>query len=175
MLFGNHGLIDPNSQAFDAHTEALILEGALMDLGTEELQAMLEDTSDIAAAIEEDVVLERTIVRLDKKAKLNKARKMAVFAVAKEKNDPKFKKLLTVWKWERYLEAFLEKKYGNEAMRRAKKTVANKSNSKSNLVQTASKKVAKATELPVGGRYAKHNSVQPKVKLNGALKPGNDR
>ena len=173
MLFGNQGQIDPNEQSFDAHTEALILEGALMDLGTEELQAMLEDTTDVATAIAEDVVLERTIVRLDKQARLNKARKMAIFAVAKEKNDPKFKKLLTVWKWERYLETFLDKKYGNEAMRRAKKTVANKAGSKSKLVQTASKKVAATTSMPVGGKYAKHNSVQPKVKLSGAIKPGN--
>lgn len=173
MLFGNNGQIDPNEQGFDAQTEALILEGALMDLGNEELQAMLEDTTDVAIAISEDVVMERTIVRLDKQAKLNKARKMAIFAVAKEKNDPKFKKLLTVWKWERFLEAYLDKKYGNEAMRRAKKTVANKANSQSKLVQTASKKASRTLATPAGGKYAKHNSIEPKTKLNGAMKPGN--
>lgn len=173
MLFGSNGQVDPNEQQFDAQTEALILEGALMDLGSDEIQAMLEDTTDIAAAISENVVLERTIVRLDKQARLNKARKMAVFAVAKEKNDPKFKKLVTVWKWERFLETFLDKKYGNEAMRRAKKSMAAQAGSKSKLVQTASKKAAQTLATPIGGKYAKHNSVEPKVKLNGSMKPGN--
>lgn len=173
MLFGTSGQINPNNdQSFDAQTEALILEGAIMDLGSDEIQAMLEDTTDVAAAISENVVLERTIVRLDKKAKQNKARKMAVFAVAKERNDPKFKKLLTVWKWERYLETYLDKKYGNEATRRAKKSLQNASKSNSKLVQTATKKASAALDLP-GGKYAKHNSTEPKVKLNGAMKPGN--
>lgn len=165
MLFGTTGQIDPN-QNFDAQTEALILEGALMDLGQEELQAMLEDTSDLAVAVDEDIVLEKTIVRLDKQAKLSKARKMAIFAVAKERNDPKFKKLLTVWKWERFLEAYLEKKYGNEATRRAKKAMSNKTKSQSKMVQTASAKAAQVLSM----QQAKHNTTQPKVKTNKTIK-----
>ena len=173
MLFGNQGMVNPNEENFDAQTEALILEAALLDMPSEELEALLEDTTDVAAAISDNVVLERTIVRLDKAAKLSKARKMAVFAVAKERNDPKFKKLMTVWKWERFLETFLDKKYGNEAMRRAKKTVANSKKSKSKLVTTASKTVDRSLSLQPGGKYAKHNSTEPKTKLNFAMKPGN--
>lgn len=173
MLFGNHGQIQPVEEGFDATMEALLLEAGLMDLPQEELEALLEDTSDVANAISENVVLERTIVRLDKQAKLSKARKMAIFAIASERNDPKFKKLLTVWKWERFLEAFLDKKYGNEAMRRAKKSMAKAAKSNSKLVTTASKKVSSGLNLQPGGKYAKHNSVEPKQKLNGAMKPGN--
>ena len=173
MLFNNQGLANPNEENFDAHTEALILEAALLDMPTSEVEALLEDTTDVATAISENVVLERTIVRLDKAAKLSKARKMAVFAVAKERNDPKFKKLMTVWKWERFLETFLDKKYGNEAMRRAKKSVSNAAKSKSKLVTTASKTVDRSLNLQPGGKYAKHNSTQPKVKLNLAAQPGN--
>lgn len=173
MLFDNRGLTNPNEENFDARTEALILEAALLDMPAAEVEALLEDTTDVAAAISENVVLERTIVRLDKTAKLSKARKMAVFAVAKERNDPKFKKLMTVWKWERFLEAFLDKKYGNEAMRRAKKSISNSSKSKSKLVATASKTADRSLNLQPGGKYAKHNSTEPKTKLNMAVKPGN--
>lgn len=173
MLFTNQGPTNPNDENFDARTEALILEAALLDMPTLEVEALLEDTTDIATAISENVVLERTIVRLDKTAKLSKARKMAVFAVAKERNDPKFKKLMTVWKWERFLEAFLDKKYGNEAMRRAKKSVSNSAKSKSKLVATASKTADRSLNLRPGGKYAKHNSTEPKAKLNMAMNPGN--
>lgn len=172
MIFGSKGIVDPNV-AFDAESEALILEGALMDMGTDELQALLEDTRDVAIAISENIVLEKTIVRLDKTAKLNKARKMAIFAIAKEKNDPKFKKLVTVWKWERFLETFLDKKYGNEALRRAKKTISNNSNSASKLVTTATKKVERTMSTALGGKYSKNNSNAPKAKMNGAIPPGN--
>lgn len=174
MLFNCNGQVNPNlEQNFDAQTEALILEAALLDMPTAEVEALLEDTTDVATAISENVVLERTIVRLDKQAKLSKARKMAIFSIAKEKNDPKFKKLMTIWKWERFLETFLDKKYGNEAMRRAKKSMSNASKSNSKLVKTASNAANRSLSLTPGGKYAKHNSQEPKTKLNLAMKPGN--
>lgn len=174
MLFNDQGPIRGFENNFDAETDALLLECALMDIPQEELEPLLEDTSDLAAAISENVVLEKTIVRLDKQAKLSKARKMAIFAIAKEKKDPKFKKLITIWKWERYIETYLDKRYGDEAMRRARKTVSNASKSKSKMVSKAGKSLNKSlASLQPGGKYAKHNSQQPKTKLNLALKPGN--
>lgn len=125
-------------------TEAMsfIVESAMLDsLSRDEISDFVADADETTSAVREGVLLEKTIVRLDKHAKLSRAYKAALFTIAREKNDPKFKKLLTVWKMERALEAYLEKKYGTAAMQRAKKMVANSSKSKSSVVQ----KVAKST------------------------------
>ena len=105
--------------------EQLITEAVLCDtLSNEELQELTE-TADVCDELKSlGVVTEKTIVRLDKKAKLSRAFKTAVFTIAREKKDPKFKKLLTVWKMERTLEAYLMKKYQAEGMKRAKLAVA---------------------------------------------------
>lgn len=124
MLFdrtGNH-VTDDN-----VSTEAtgLIMEAFVKEAFTpDELSMFQENQTEIDDAVSNGILMERSIVRLDKNAKISKAKKMAIFTIAKEKNDPKFKKLLTVWKMERFLESELEKKYGNEASRRAKKVVA---------------------------------------------------
>ncbi|MNT62767.1 hypothetical protein D3C72_2005220 [compost metagenome] len=87
--------------------------------------------------------MEKSIVRLDKKARLNHAQRMAVFQIAGEKNDPLFKKLLTVWRMERNLEDKLNRKYNSEALRRARNTVRKASNSKSGIVKKAAANVQK--------------------------------
>jgi len=146
MLFNRNGASVDNEVVSD-EAIAYITEAMIADLDSESISMFLENTSEVDAAMGENIVLERTIVRLDKAAKLSKARKMAIFTVAKEKKDKDFEKLLTVWKMERYLEAKLAKKYGNEAMRRAKKTVAAAAKSKSNIVKKAAAK-AKAAFNP---------------------------
>jgi hypothetical protein len=157
MLFDNKGFVDTASDDMTPDASSYIMEAVMMDtLSSDELSAFLESSSEIGAAVSDNVLLERTIVRLDKHAKLSKARKMAVFTVAKEKNDPKFKKLLKVWKMERYLEAELDKKYGNEAMRRAKKTIANAGKSKSNTM----KKVASKAKAMFNAPTAKPKKVE---------------
>lgn len=65
---------------------------------------------------------------------------MAIFTIAQEKNDPKFKKLKFLWRTERKLENELGKKYGTEAKRRAKKAVQNAGKSNSNIVKKAANK-----------------------------------
>lgn len=124
-------------------SERLIMTAAILEsTSEEELQAFLE-SSDAHTAVQEDVLLEKTIVKLDKKAQISQARKMSIFTIAKEKNDPGFKKLLTIWRIERKIEAQLDRKYGNEATRRAKATVNKRRNSKSNLIQKTVKKQQK--------------------------------
>lgn len=142
MLFNNKGYSDNGaSEDMSMDASSYIMEAVMMDtLSNDELSTFLESNTEINSAISDNVLLEKTIVRLDKHAKLSKARKMATFTIAKEKNDPRFKKLLKVWKMERYLEAELDKKYGNEAMKRAKKTVANAQKSKSNTIKKAADK-----------------------------------
>lgn len=140
MLFNRNGSFETPEEEISTESVNYIMEAFVTENFTEdELSMFLENQTEVDDALRNNILMEKTIVRLDKKAKLSKATKMAVFEIAKEKNDPKFKKLLTVWKMERFLENHLEKKYGNEAARRAKKAVAN-SAKKSN--GTLIKKVA---------------------------------
>lgn len=122
--------MEPTTESEDLIMTASILESA----STEEIQSFLE-SAEASEAVRENILLEKTIVRLDKKAQISQARKMSIFTIAKEKNDPAFKKLLTIWRIERSLESKLEKKYGNEATRRAKKTVQKRKNSRSPLIK----------------------------------------
>lgn len=140
MIFDKNGLVidelDNETQA-----AALIVECAILDTySNEELESIVENTYDIGKAVNEEYLEERTIVRLDKVAKRNKAEKMAVFQIAKQKKDRDFKKLLTIWKLERFLEAKLEKRYAAQAKTLAKKTLKNAAQSKSKVVSKAVKK-----------------------------------
>jgi hypothetical protein len=140
MLFNFNGESDKEleltTESAQLINEMILIEG----LTDEELEEFLGNSEDVNTAIGENLLTERTIVRLDKKAKLSKAIKSAEFAIAKEKSDRDFKKLVTIWKMERFLEAKIHKKYYNEAVRRAKKQQQEAAKSRSNIVQKASAK-----------------------------------
>lgn len=124
----------------------LIFEGALHDiLSAEEMAAITESASESGYLTQNEIVMEKTIVRMDKKARLQKALKTATFTIAREKKDPKFKKLLTIWRIERSLEAYLLKKYHNEALRRAKASI-NRAGKISGATGNKSKKVTSAID-----------------------------
>lgn len=143
MLFGKNGFVS-NDMDNNANDDALIMEAAIMDVMTnEDIEVALENTLDVDMAVNQEIVQERTIVRLDKKAKKSKAEKMAIFTIAREKKDPDFKKLLTVWKLERFLEAKLEKKYASKAKMKAKEALRNATKSKSKMVKTVANKASK--------------------------------
>lgn len=127
-----------------AESQSTIIGSMILECCTpDEVQAFVENYAETQAALKEEVLTERTIVKFDKKAKLSRAYKAAIFQIAKEKKDPKFKKLITIWKMERFLENFLEKKYGNEAKRRAKKSIAN---AKKSNVKVANQAAARLTK-----------------------------
>lgn len=140
MLFNKDGQFD--NEVISTESMNYIMEAAMREgLTDDELSAFLESQSEVSSAINDNILMEKTIIRLDKKAKLSKAHKMAIFTIAKEKNDPKYKKLVTVWKMERFLEAYLTKKYGNQALRRAKESMKKSANSSSAMVQKAANNV----------------------------------
>lgn len=145
MIFNQFGsVVKESDTAMTPEDQSMIMEAIMMEnMSIDEMEAFLESSYDINSAINDDVLTERTIVRLDKNARISQAQKMAVFTIAKEKNDPKFKKLLTVWRMERFLESELFKKYGNEGLRRAKKTVNNASKAKSNIIKKAASQAKK--------------------------------
>jgi len=152
MIFDDNGLI---INEFDNETEvnALLVECAILDtFSNEEIESLTENTYDLGKAINEDILVERSIVRLDKEAKKNKAYKMAIFQVAKEKGDRDFKKLLTLWKLERFIEAKLEKRYSAQAKQLAKQAMKKSKNTKSKAVGKA---VNKANLLIGDGKVRK--------------------
>ena len=144
MLFSEHKVSDVTGVSEEA--TQLVSEAALADtLTNEELKELTESAEVCKDMVDNGIVMERSIVRLDKKAKISRAYKTAVFTIAREKKDPKFKKLLTVWKMERTLEAYLMKKYHAEAMKRAKLAVAKLgSGNKDTKNKVVGKAVAKA-------------------------------
>ena len=152
MIFDDNGLI---INEYDNETEvnSLIIECAILDtFSNEEIESLTENTYDLGKAINEDILVERSIVRLDKEAKKNKAYKMAIFQIAKEKGDRDFKKLLTLWKLERFLEAKLEKRYSAQAKQLAKQAMKKSKNTKSKAVGKA---VNKANLLIGDGKIRK--------------------
>ena len=156
MLFGTTGTTISKEETMQDVSLEAIMENAIREaLSEEELSEFLSDQSAVTEAIDAEILTERTIVKLDKNAKFQKAYKAAIFSIAQEKNDPKFKKLLTVWKMERYLEAYLEKKYSTAAKKRARETMRKASKVKSNPIKKVAKKVS--------GTFNKEVPKEPKM------------
>ena len=152
MIFDDNGLII-NEFSNETEVNALLVECAILDtFSSEEIESLTENTYDLGKAINEDILVERSIVRLDKEAKKNKAYKMAIFQVAKEKGDRDFKKLLTLWKLERFIEKKLEKRYFAQAKQLAKQAMKKSKNTKSKAVGKA---VEKANLLIGDGKVKK--------------------
>lgn len=139
MIFDKQGNVDFNQNIVD---DSLIMEGAILDtFSTDEIEQLVENHYDLTVGVNEEYLEEATIVRLDKKAKRSRAKAVAVFTIAREKKDKDMKKLMTLWKLEKFLETKLFKRYGAQADARVKKTAHNATKSKSKAVATAAKKV----------------------------------
>ena len=137
MIFDKEGL-EIYDYDNDSEVSSMIIECAILDtFSTEEIESLTENTYDLGKAVNEDILVERSIVRLDKEAKKNRAQKMAIFQIAKEKGDRDFKKLLTLWKLERFIEKKLEKRYAAQAKQLAKETLKKSKMSKSKAVGKA--------------------------------------
>lgn len=142
MLFSENGTMDSfDNENLSVEDTALLIESALLDtLSSDELKAFLENKQDVEDALDDQVLLEKSLVRLDKQARLNRATKQAVYQIAAEKNDPKFKKLLNVWRLERHFKKYLFEKYGSMAEARAKKAIMAAKKSKSATVKKVAEK-----------------------------------
>lgn len=109
-----------------------------------EIQAMAESYDEMAAMSENmGVAMEKVIVKMDKKSRLTHLQKAAVFKLANAANDSQYRKLLTLWKQERQIEARLNKKYATKAAKIAKAKIKN-------YTATGLKKVAGDPKKEVG-------------------------
>lgn len=157
MFYNDKGLLAQSENFGDEHISLesmqMINESLINSFLTEDEQyALLESHRETNELVEAEVVTEKTLVRLDKNARINQVQKMSVFTIAKEKNDPLFKKLLTVWRIEKNLENKLFKKYGTEGLRRAKKTVQQNYRQKGQAFVKINDRSAKAISRAVSGK-----------------------
>lgn len=109
-----------------------IMQIAMEDVAIEDMReaVALESDTLLEGVLPEDaVVMEKTIVRMDKQAKKQRAYKLAVLQCAKDNDDEDYKKLETLWKMEKFLTRKLEKKYAQKARSRMKQTAKKTNNS----------------------------------------------
>lgn len=149
MIFLNESMLDNQENTMgveDPENDSLMLESAILQShSADEIKELLEGTELDTAIYNEGILSEKTIVRMDKYAKKNRYKSQAVLAIAKEKNDKLFKKLVTVWKMRKMLERKLEQKYGTQAEKRAKDMMKKAKSSKSAPVRKAASTIAKKT------------------------------
>lgn len=179
----NGNIVEYDNYELSPEESALVVEAAIIDtLSNEEIESILENyLPDFYKAVDEDIVQERSIVRLDKTAKLSKATRVAEYNMAKKKNDPLFKKLMTLWAAERYITDKLHQRYGMKAKSEAKKAVAQAGRSKSNVMQKVMNKAKKnegrleAAERRARGGLKKDGidgAMRSAMKVAGKLTPG---
>lgn len=105
-------------------TMAAVLTAALEDTCTEEeLDELFEQASN--GTITLTPVEERSIVKLDKKAKKQQAYKVALYKAAHEMNLKEFKQLKTLWAAEKELDLIIERKAHNRANQIMRETAKN--------------------------------------------------
>jgi hypothetical protein len=97
---------------------ALLLEA---DCDNEDDMEEHKESDEVQDAISEGVLLERNIVRFDKKTRLIQLTKVAVLKLAKDSNDPLYEKFVMYKKKERYIEEKFQTKYGAKAQVLARK------------------------------------------------------
>lgn len=110
-----------------------LMQVALEDVAINDLPEVIatEGTDLMEGMLPEDsVIMEKTIVKLDKKAQKEKAYKLAILQCAKDANDKDYQKLQTIWSMQNLLMRRLEKKYASRARSRMKQTAKKTNNTK---------------------------------------------
>jgi hypothetical protein len=119
MIFGNI-VGDPISEG---ELPQGFIESCIMDevshLSDEKIQEFC-NSEEAEALVEAGVMRKKSLVRLSKKDDFSRRRTMAAFAIAKEKHDPLWDKLVKNRVKERELIGAIVKKYGGKADRVAK-------------------------------------------------------
>ena len=101
----------------DAAMESLCAAILEENLNSDEIQEFVSESADY------DIVTEKNIVKLDKKAKFSRAYKVGVLQCAAEDGRKEYQKLRKLWKMEAILFKKLERFYKNKAKARAKEAM----------------------------------------------------
>lgn len=143
----NENTIEPvnENDEFEVVSEAdladIVAVAIMESCSPEQISALLE-SPELSSDIKAGIVTERTIVKLDKQAKKNKYKALAIFQVAKEKGDKDYKKLVKLWKLENILEKKLIKKYTSQGEKRAREAMKTAGKAKSKQVKAVAGKFA---------------------------------
>lgn len=132
--------------------ESQRVDDTLNTVGTSVLvkDQLLSDSIDVEEFVEsvdcdileqEGFITERTIIKFDKHAKRAQLFEIAVQAVAREKNDPLYKKLETVYKMERIIKSKLRKRYHTQANNKVKEYLNRAKKSKSGILSKIANKI----------------------------------
>nr|DAR84747.1 MAG TPA: E3 ubiquitin-protein ligase [Caudoviricetes sp.] len=118
---------DDDEEESEKLQEATFAAALLLDTASrEDISQIAESYEDMGIMVEcFGPVMEKVIVRLDRKARLNHLQKAAVFKLAAQAKDTKYRKLVTLWKMERQIEQYLAKKYGSKAAKVAREQIKN--------------------------------------------------
>lgn len=95
------------------------------DYGT--ANAVIAEAADCLGLLSEggeQILSEKSIVKLDKQAKMAHLKKISTMAVAKDANDPLYKKLALLNKQRHEIYAKLEQRYGVKGQQRAREVIA---------------------------------------------------
>ena len=111
------------------------------ELNSEDAVKEFTESMDYDMAVAEGFMTERTIVRFDKKARKAQLYEVAVRACAREKHDPLYKKLMTIEKMKRVIEAKLRVKYNAPAQKKVKEYILRAQKSKSGVLAKIIKKI----------------------------------
>ena len=136
-------------QSGTSEGDQLILEACIQELGIELNESEMQELTD------KSLLSERNIIKLDKLTKKGIAERRAILVIAKEKNDPVYKKLVMIYRMKKKAIDLLTKKYGNAARQRVRKNMSSfKKISSANLTSKVSNAVAaqgnvfKGSDLP---------------------------
>lgn len=106
-------LVDINESITD---EAIVTAALLECFTAEELsEENINFNPDLRALVESDILQEKTIIRMDRKAKMNKMYKLALYSILKKRNPKLFSKLKLSIKMKKSIVALANKKYGAQA------------------------------------------------------------
>lgn len=119
---------------FNQEKETLEGDQAIVEAIIDDSDADLSE-SDFSQLISESLLSERSIIKLDKNAKKALATKKAAIVIAKENDDPMYKKLAMVYKLKKKLVANIMKKYGNKADARVRKNKASMKGSSNEAIR----------------------------------------
>ena len=154
--------------------EATLANAYLLDVAsTDEIADIVsEDYNDIRVLSDVlGVAMEKTLIRMDKKARFKHLSKQAELNAAKNGNDPNYKKLMKIWAMERELEKRIHQRWGNKGAQVARvkikdyaangKRIAKPNPSTVSFKGKVSSKVATKAVAGAKGMFSKTNHTSP--------------
>lgn len=155
LIDDNYGRNDLLVEGYNETLEGdqLIVEALMEEVGLENFSE-----EEVYGLMECGILNERSVVRLDRKAHKNRAKKKTAIILAKENNDMLYKRLAKVYAQKKMLINLIMKKYGTRANARVNKIkFTNKGMVKPQNTASANamKKIAKSVQT---------NSTQLKTK-----------